>query len=130
LADLLVVDDDRDTAGVLADLMRDGGHDVRVAYDGKEGLRLARARLPDLALIDVQMPVLGGPSMVYGMIISDMGLESVPIIFMSGLPNIADIAAEVGTPYYLHKPFALDQVEALVERALKEPKPPHASQRT
>jgi DNA-binding response OmpR family regulator len=127
LADLLVVDDDRDTAGTLADLMRARGHDVRVAYDGKEGLRLARERLPDLALIDVQMPVLGGPGMVYGMIISDMGLENVPVIFMSGLPNVAEIAAEVGTPYYLRKPFALDQIEALVDRALEAPRPPAPS---
>jgi DNA-binding response OmpR family regulator len=68
--------------------------------------------------------------MVYGMLISDMGLETVPVIFMSGLSNIAEIAAEAGTPYYLHKPFALDQVEALVEQALRESRPPDASKRT
>jgi DNA-binding NtrC family response regulator len=120
MADLLIVDDDFDGADALADIMRAEGYGVRVGHDGEEGLRLAGDRLPDLALIDVQMPVLGGPGMVHGMLIHDMGLETVPVIFMSGSPNVDEVAAEVGTPYFLRKPFAAAEATTLVRHALTE----------
>jgi DNA-binding response OmpR family regulator len=120
MADLLVVDDDSDAADALAVVMRAQGYTVRVGYNGVEGLRLAREQLPHAALIDVQMPVLGGPAMVRRMLISDMGLETVPVIFMSGRPDIEAIAAEVGTPYFLRKPFSAADASALVTLALTE----------
>ena len=61
MADLLIVDDDLDSAEALADILRAEGHEVRVGYDGNEGLRLAGERYPDAALLDVEMPHLGGP---------------------------------------------------------------------
>jgi len=124
MADLLIVDDDRDAADALADLMRVEGYQVRIGHNGQEGLRLASDPLPDVALIDVQMPVLGGPGMVHGMMLHDMGLETVPVIFMSGLPNVEEIAAEVGTPYFLRKPFGADQAATIVKRALTERRVP------
>lgn len=61
MASLLIVDDDVDTGDLLADLLRDEGHDVQVARNGREGVAQLRARGPDLVLLDVEMPVLTGP---------------------------------------------------------------------
>jgi DNA-binding response OmpR family regulator len=117
---VLIVDDDPDVAEALADLMRVDGHEVRVGFNGEEGLRLARERLPDVALLDVEMPVLGGPAMSHQMFIRDMGLENVPVVFLSGVPNLKRVAAEVGTPYFLAKPYRYAQLVTLVSQVLAE----------
>jgi DNA-binding NtrC family response regulator len=126
MADVLVIDDDIDSADVLAEIMMEAGHDVRIGYNGQDGLRLATERPPALALLDVEMPILDGPGMAYEMLLHDMGMELVPVILLSGVPDLDRIAAEVGTPYYLGKPYRYEQLLAIVRRALAEriaPKP-------
>ena len=123
MADVLVIDDDIDSADVLAEIMTDAGHEVRIAYDGQEGLRLASERTPHLAMLDVEMPILDGPGMAYQMLLHDLGLEFVPIILLSGVPELDRVAEEVGTPYFLGKPYRYEQLLALVNRALSEVAP-------
>jgi DNA-binding response OmpR family regulator len=126
MANVLVIDDDIDSAGVLAEIMSGEGHEVRVGYNGQDGLRLAAEHPPALALLDVEMPVLDGPGMAYEMFLHNMGMELVPVILLSGVPELDKIAADVGTPYYLGKPYRYEDLLAVVTRALKEhvaPKP-------
>lgn len=125
MASLLIIDDDIDSASVLAEIMETYGHEVRVGYDGREGLRLAAEKHPDLALLDVEMPLLDGPGLAYEMLVHDMGLENVPVIFLSGVTNLKAVAARVGTPYFLNKPYRHEQLMALVDRALSERVAPH-----
>jgi DNA-binding NtrC family response regulator len=124
MADLLVVDDDPDLGELLAELMRESGHDVRVARDGRDGLVLLRARRPDLVLLDVEMPVLTGPEMAYAMFLHDAGEEFIPVVLLSGVLDLAAVAAAVGTPYFLGKPYSIEHVLALAEKALAERIPP------
>lgn len=125
MADVLIIDDDIDSADVLAEIMRLEGHVVRVGYNGQEGLQLATERTPDVALLDVEMPLLDGPGMAYEMLLHDMGLEHVPVVFLSGIPDLAELATRIGTPYFLSKPYRYQQVTALVTRALAERVWPH-----
>jgi len=127
VADLLIIDDDLDAAAILAEIMEMKGHTVRVGYDGQEGLELVQARKPDLVLLDVEMPHLSGPGMAYRMMVHDMGLEDVPIVLLSGLVGLAGVAAQVGTPYFLSKPYRYEPVLAIVDRALAEHVSPHPS---
>jgi len=57
---VLVVDDNRDAADSLADLLRLRGAEVRVCYDGRSGLREAAEFRPDAGLFDVNMPGMDG----------------------------------------------------------------------
>src|SRR5437763_13091673 len=60
-ASVLVIDDNMDTADSLARFLRVGaGHEVRVAYDGPAGVRLAAERRPDVVVCDIAMPKLSG----------------------------------------------------------------------
>lgn len=120
MANLLIIDDDIDSATVLAQIMDMQEHEVRIGYDGRDGLRLATERRPDLVLLDVEMPILDGPGMAYEMLLHDMGLENVPVILLSGIAGLSTIAAKIGTPYFLSKPYGYHQVVALVARALAE----------
>jgi DNA-binding NtrC family response regulator len=120
VADVLIVDDDIDSTAVLAEIMRAHGHDVRIGYNGEEGLRLAQARVPQVVLLDVEMPILGGPGMACEMLLRDMGLEKVPVVLLSGVSNLSEVAARVGTPYFLGKPYRPERLIALVSRALSE----------
>jgi CheY-like chemotaxis protein len=120
MAEVLVVDDDPDAAEAFAEVLQCEGHHVRLAYDGEEGIREARSLLPDLVLLDVDMPMLDGPGMAQLMLVYNMGLEQVPIILVSGVPNLRDVAKRVGTPYFLAKPFTCTRLLDLVGRALTE----------
>ncbi len=57
---VLIVDDNRDAAMLVAELLRDVGHEVSVAHDGPEALSLARERAPDVAILDLGLPVMDG----------------------------------------------------------------------
>jgi two-component system, NtrC family, nitrogen regulation response regulator NtrX len=120
MAELILVDDDEDVRDVLAEFVRMEGHDVRVAENGYAGLLLLNEKLPDLALLDVEMPELTGPEMAYRMFVEDCGREFVPIVFLSGAVDLEQIAASVGTTYYLPKPFSLDALRSMLNRALHE----------
>ena len=57
---ILVVDDNRDSAGSLAMLLRLTGNEVCIAYDGLEGFQAAERFVPDVVLLDIGMPRLNG----------------------------------------------------------------------
>jgi len=124
MADLLIVDDDSDLADLLAETLRAEGHAVRVAHDGREGLRRSDEQPPDLVLLDVEMPRMSGPGMAHQLLLHDCGLEKVPIVLVSGLVDLPRIAELVGTPYFLPKPYDAEAILEVVERALAERVPP------
>ena len=57
---VLVADDNADSADSLALLLRARGHTVHVAYDGRSALEMARTARPDIALLDVILPAMDG----------------------------------------------------------------------
>jgi CheY-like chemotaxis protein len=120
MADLLIVDDDLDVAELLGEALQYRGHQFRIARDGEEGLRELSIKMPDAVLLDVEMPLLDGPSMAYQMFVRDCGLELIPIVLLSGIVGLEGVAARVGTRYFLGKPYSLDAVLSLCERALTE----------
>ncbi len=126
MANVLIVDDDVDVAELSKTLLESGGHRIRVAHTGQEGLKsLAAWPLPDCLVLDVDMPVLSGPEMAHEMVLHDAGEEGeekIPIVLVSGRVDLADVAARVGTPYFISKStddYGADLLEML-ERALRE----------
>lgn len=120
MADLLIIDDDVDLAEALAELMSIEGHTVRIGYNGEEGLRLLEERVPDAVLMDIEMPVLDGPSTAYRMLLHDVGWERIPLVLLSGVPNLGELARRIGSPYFLSKPYPYDRLVGVVNKALAE----------
>lgn len=128
-ARLLVVDDDHDVADSLRSILEDEGFIVDVANDGREGLEKLQAGtgLPEVVLLDVEMPILTGPGMAYEMFLENCGRELIPVVLLSGVANLREVAEQVGTPYFLGKPYALEALIALTHRALAERTAPRRS---
>ena len=124
MASVLIVDDDAELGDMLADILAELGHDVRVARNGTEGLTALEHGLPDVIVLDIEMPVLDGPGMAYQMLIQDAGAEKIPIVLVSGYFDLHGVAARVGTPYFAAKPARLERVLSLLDRALSERTPP------
>jgi CheY-like chemotaxis protein len=124
MAEVLLVDDDLDVAEGMIGLLESRGHVVRHAPDGQAGLDALGARLPDVIVLDVEMPHVSGPEMAYRIVVHDAGMERIPILLLSGVTNVAEVARELGTPYFLGKPFPIRRFEQLLERALSERRPP------
>lgn len=121
LANLLIVDDDFDIVELMTEVLETEGHAVRSARTGEDGLKMLRsAPLPDSILLDVDMPVLGGPGMAHKMLLHDSGEEDVPIILCSARSDLPSLASEMGTPYWLTKPFELSALLTVLQRAIRE----------
>jgi len=121
LAKLLIVDDDFDIVELMTEVLESAGHVVHSGRTGEEGLKVLRASpLPDAILLDVDMPVLGGPAMAHKMLLHDAGEENVPIILCSARSDLPSLASEMGTPYALTKPFELSALLTVLQRAIRE----------
>ena len=83
---ILVVDDDPNVRDYLVSLLTDNGYEVHVAGDVEQGVEQAKAVLPDLITLDIEMPGEWGPRF-YQKISKIPGLEKVPVIVISGVPG-------------------------------------------
>jgi CheY-like chemotaxis protein len=117
MAKLLIVDDDLDVRETLAEFLSAHGYDIRTARHGEEGLRALASELPDVLLLDVEMPVMDGRAMAYRMQLHDAGLEHVPVVLFSGGVELPRVAREIRTPYYLVKPVDPAALLRTLERA-------------
>jgi CheY-like chemotaxis protein len=121
IAHLLVVDDDNDVVEVLGELLRSEGHEVRTACTGEKGLQVLRAApLPDVVVLDVDMPVLGGPGMAREMLLHGGGEEKIPVILVSARADLAEIAGRMGTRYFVQKPADVGRFLSVLGQALSE----------
>jgi CheY-like chemotaxis protein len=124
MASILVVEDDDDLRHLVCCLLEMNGHEVRCRRNGLEGLRALDEGFPQVVVSDIEMPQLDGPAMVYRMFVEDVGRENIPVIVVSAGPRLPAIAAELGTRYYLAKPFSAKALLLMIERALAEAVPP------
>lgn len=127
VSSILVVDDDAEIGLLLTSFMEGEGHTVRYAQNGIAGLEAVRQSFPDLIFLDIEMPKLSGPGMAYQLIVEDSGRENIPIIVLSGVPNLKQVVQNIGTPYFMAKPFDLNLLGEMVKRALRERIPPKSN---
>jgi len=116
---ILSVDDSQTMRSLLARVFRRFDCDWCEAANGEEGLALAAARRPDLILLDCNMPVMDGLTMLRRLR-EDPALRRTPVIMLtaeSGAENLATMA-RLGVRDYLAKPFQDDQLLAKAGRII------------
>jgi two-component system cell cycle response regulator DivK len=122
---ILIVEDNENNRSLLRDILIFHGYEIAVASDGQEGLALARKLMPDLILMDIQMPGLDG--MTAGSILKqDPATNGLKIIALTSFAMRGDrekfLAA--GFDDYLSKPINTRELPGLVIRWLNgEQKP-------
>ena len=119
-ARILIIDDDIGFIKILGSMLSEYPNQY-FADSGLEGLRLAREVVPDLILLDFEMPVLGGADL--GMILkSDPALAAVPVIFITSHREVSVVTAtfQAGGKEFITKPVSrsilLDRVHEQLQR--------------
>jgi CheY-like chemotaxis protein len=108
-ATVLVVDDDPDTVETMRDILEEEGHVVLSAKNGREGLDLALRYVPDLILLDLEMPVMDGHQFLDALR-KVPALADVTVVVLSGTAD-TDVACES-----VKKPLRLDTLLGLIGR--------------
>jgi CheY-like chemotaxis protein len=114
-ATILVIDDDPDVRGFIAEALAEQGFRVRDCADGKSGLKEFESERPDLVVLDFVMPAMSGAEVASRM------LEAVPdqkILFVSGYSETEAIKAIAPNSPLLGKPFRSDALARAVRSAL------------
>lgn len=124
MAQILLVEDDPTIARLARYCLEGEGHQVTVATDGIAGLQAAYAQRPDLILLDLMLPNLGG-HLVSQALRADSRTRGVPIILLTGAGRDDSPEARAAAPDgYLQKPFTptqlLEAVSAGEERGKLE----------
>jgi len=103
---VLVADDEPAITALVADMLGYAGFEVARAQGGAEALTLARARRPDLVLLDVMMPDLDGRDACRALKM-DRELASVPVVLFSSADEQDVHWRAAGADGFLQKPFSI-----------------------
>lgn len=114
---ILLVDDNEDAAEMLAESLRGLGHVVELAFDGPSALDLATRFVPDVALLDLGLPVIDGYELA-NRLRQVGGWGAVPLAALTGYgqPNDRERTYTAGFSAHLIKPVDLSEVDATVRR--------------
>jgi len=101
---ILLIEDEEIMVGLLQKKLRKEGYEISVARDGEEGLRAVREIKPNLILLDIIMPKMGGFEVMEEMA-KDKELKEIPVIIISnsGQPVELDRAQQLGAKDWLVK---------------------------
>jgi PAS domain S-box-containing protein len=112
---ILVIEDNVDAAQMLAEVLELGGHSVRIAHDGPEGIAAAREMRPEIVFCDLGLPGLNGYEVARSLR-ADQGLSATVLVALSGYSQSEDQerSAEAGFDAHLAKPATIDELEALI----------------
>jgi len=117
---LLVIEDDADLGEMLVTFFDSQGYEVFHADSGSEGVSLARAKFPNLILLDVMLPDMEGFD-VCRLLRGSTLTKYIPITFLTQRDARADKVAglQIGADDYVTKPFDIEELRLRVERSIK-----------
>jgi two-component system, OmpR family, alkaline phosphatase synthesis response regulator PhoP len=117
---VLVVDDEEDLGRILKFALMAAGHEVLLAMDGAEGLRMAREEAPDLILLDLMLPKIDGYK-VCRMLKFDERYRHIPVVILSARTQEVDkqMAKETGADLFITKPYNLNEILSTIQQLLQ-----------
>jgi len=119
---VLVVDDNRDAADLLVESLKAMGHLALAAYDGPTAIAVAATYQPEVALLDIGLPVMDGHELA-ARLRELPGLERLPLVAITGYGQEHDRrrSAAAGFDDHLVKPIALERVSAVIDTLVGHP---------
>lgn len=120
MAKILVVDDEPDILRVVVKIMESRGHTVFTAMDGPTAIETAEKQIPDVVILDVNLPRMDGFEVCRTLKTGD-ATKHIPIVMMTAAyitVEDADKGSDVGADEYVIKPFLREVLVHNVERLL------------
>jgi two-component system phosphate regulon response regulator PhoB len=123
---IVIVEDERDMADLVAARLIREGYKVDVAYDGSGGFELIRSQPPDLVVLDLMLPGMPGTE-IAARLRDDPRTASIAILMLTARSEESDIVVglKFGADDYVTKPFSMSvlvaRIDALVRRAASAP---------
>jgi len=118
---VLLVDDDVNLCGTLADILEEKGYRVAVAHDGPQAIEEVKGQHFDLALIDIVMPGMNGVEALRQIKVIDSQLTTMLITGHTTLGESASEAIEAGVAGILYKPLDIDAIVEMIEGRAEAP---------
>ena len=117
---VLVVDDFADNREMYSEYLSFSGYDVIEAQNGKEAVEAAQARMPDIIIMDLSLPVMDGWEATRRLKADDR-TKKIPVVALTGhaLAGHSKGAREAGCDSFLAKPCLPDQLVAEIKRMLE-----------
>ncbi len=116
---ILIVDDEQDIVESLKFVLEAADYTCYCAYNGEDGLKLAKEIVPDLMVLDVMMPKINGYK-ISRLLKYDNKYKDIPILMITARSQEEDklIGEETGADEYITKPFDLNEVVEKVKQYL------------
>jgi DNA-binding response OmpR family regulator len=117
---IILVEDERDMAELVAMRLTRENYLVECAYDGTKGLAMIRSTKPDLVILDIMLPGISGTE-VLKQLRADPRMSNIPVIMLTAKTEEGDIVAglQLGADDYVTKPFSMSVLTARVAAALR-----------
>ena len=117
---VLIIEDEKDLAELLAFNLEKEGYAAHCVHDGKQGFELAASELPDLILLDLMLPGLLGTE-VCKALRKDPRTARIPIIMITAKGDEIDrvVGFEVGADDYIVKPFSMREVMLRIKSLMR-----------
>jgi DNA-binding response OmpR family regulator len=117
---ILCIEDDRETAALIAEELTERGYDVVVAYDGEQGFAAILRTTPDLVLCDISMPVMTGFEVLERLTALMPRFGNMPFVFLTALTDRENElkGRQLGADDYVTKPIDFDVLGAILAARL------------
>lgn len=117
---ILCIEDDRETAALIAEALVDRGFEVALAYDGGEGFATIFKTMPDLVLCDINMPVMSGFEVLEHLTKIAPRFNNMPFVFLTALTDRRNElkGRQLGADDYITKPIDFDILVAIINARL------------
>jgi DNA-binding response OmpR family regulator len=117
---VLCIEDDRETAALIAEDLIDRGYEVSTAHDGHEGLAAILRNAPDLVLSDISMPAMSGFELLERLIALAPRFSKIPFVFLTALTDRDNElrGRRLGADDYVTKPIDFDLLDAIIKARL------------
>lgn len=121
---VLIIDDEEHIVELIKYNLESSGYKTYEAYNGIDGLKIARKELPDLILLDLMLPGIDGLE-VCKRLRADDKLKQVPIIMLTAKSEEIDkiLGLELGADDYITKPFSIRELNARIKAVLRRISP-------
>jgi two-component system alkaline phosphatase synthesis response regulator PhoP len=120
MSNILVVEDEKDIVEAIEYNLKKEGFKVYKAYDGRNGLKQTRDKMPDLVILDLMLPQVNGIE-VCKILKKESKTANIPIVMLTAKSEETDkiLGLELGADDYITKPFSMRELVARVKTILK-----------